>query len=114
MVGYQAAMRLLADRYQVCAVDLRGQGPPTWIPRRYCLDVFSGDLVHFIDRVIGRPVIVNGLSSGGSIAAGCRHSPPHQRVRASRIEAQVRTTGRVLEPHGVILPNHTEEQRGAI
>jgi pimeloyl-ACP methyl ester carboxylesterase len=67
--GYEAAMRLLADRYQVYAVDLRGQGRSTWTPGRYCLDVFGGDLVRFTDRVIGRPVIVSGLSSGGTIAA---------------------------------------------
>jgi pimeloyl-ACP methyl ester carboxylesterase len=67
--GYEAAMRLLSDRYQVYAVDLRGQGRSTWTPGRYCLDVFGGDLVRFIDRVIGRPVIVSGLSSGGTIAA---------------------------------------------
>jgi pimeloyl-ACP methyl ester carboxylesterase len=67
--GYEAAMRLLADRYHVYAVDLRGQGRSTWTPGRYCLDLFGGDLVRFIDRVIGRPVIVSGLSSGGVIAA---------------------------------------------
>ena len=67
--GYKAAMRLLADHYQVYAVDLRGQGRSTWTPGRYCLDVFGGDLVRFIDRVIGRPVIVSDLSSGGTIAA---------------------------------------------
>ena len=67
--GYEAAMRLLADRYQVYAVDLRGQGRSTWTPGRYSLDLFGGDLVHFIDRVIGRPAIVSGLSSGGVIAA---------------------------------------------
>lgn len=67
--GYEAAMRLLADRYQVYAVDLRGQGRSTWTPGRYCRDIFGGDLVRFIDRVIGRPVIVSGLSSGGTIAA---------------------------------------------
>lgn len=67
--GYEAAMRLLADRYQVYAVDLRGQGRSTWTPGRYCLDIFGADLVRFIDRVIGRPVIVSGLSSGGTLAA---------------------------------------------
>ncbi|MFF7888345.1 alpha/beta fold hydrolase [Streptomyces sp. NPDC020794] len=36
--GYEAAMRLLADRYQVYAVDLRGQGRSTWTPGRYSLD----------------------------------------------------------------------------
>jgi pimeloyl-ACP methyl ester carboxylesterase len=67
--GYEEAMKLLADRYQVYAVDLRGQGRSTWTPGRYSLDLFGGDLVRFIDLVIGRPVVVCGLSSGGVIAA---------------------------------------------
>ena len=72
--GYEEAMKLLADRYQVFAVDLRGQGRSTWTPGRYSLDLFGGDLVRFIDRVIragqvDRKVEVCGLSSGGVIAA---------------------------------------------
>jgi pimeloyl-ACP methyl ester carboxylesterase len=67
--SYEEAMSLLADSYQVYAVDLRGQGRSTWTPGRYSLDVFGGDLVRFIGEVIGRPVIVSGLSSGGTIAA---------------------------------------------
>ncbi|MDX6238849.1 MAG: hypothetical protein QOG10_3664 [Kribbellaceae bacterium] len=67
--GYEDAMRLLADRYQVYAVDLRGQGRSTWTPGRYSLDIVGGDLVRFIDRVIARPVVISGLSSGGTIAA---------------------------------------------
>ncbi|WP_205315251.1 alpha/beta fold hydrolase [Nonomuraea lactucae] len=55
-------MRLLADRYHVFAVDLRGQGRSTWTPGRYSLDIFSGDLVRFIDRVIDR-VIAAWLSA---------------------------------------------------
>jgi pimeloyl-ACP methyl ester carboxylesterase len=67
--GYEAAMKVLAERFQVFAVDLRGQGRSTWTPGRYTLDILAGDLVRFIDRVIGRPTIVAGLSSGGTIAA---------------------------------------------
>jgi pimeloyl-ACP methyl ester carboxylesterase len=67
--GYEDAMKLLAGRYQVFAVDLRGQGRSTWTPGRYSLDLFGGDLVRFIDRVIGRPVVACGLSSGGVITA---------------------------------------------
>ncbi|MFG2372005.1 alpha/beta fold hydrolase [Streptomyces sp. NPDC048504] len=67
--GYEAAMRLLSDRYQVYAVDLRGQGRSTWTPGPYGLNIFGGDLVRFIDRVVQRPVVVCGLSSGGVIAA---------------------------------------------
>lgn len=66
---YEQAMRLLADHYQVYAVDLRGQGRSTCTPGRYSLDIFGGDLVRFIDHVIGRPTVVSGLSSGGVIAA---------------------------------------------
>jgi pimeloyl-ACP methyl ester carboxylesterase len=67
--GYEEAMRLLSGRFQAYAVDLRGQGRSTWTPGRYSLDLFGTDLVRFIDRVIGRPVIVSGLSSGGVISA---------------------------------------------
>lgn len=67
--GYEAAMTVLAERFQVFAVDLRGQGRSSWTPGRYTLDIFGNDLVRFIDRIIGRPTIVAGLSSGGTIAA---------------------------------------------
>lgn len=67
--GYEEAMRLLSDDFQVYAVDLRGQGRSTWTPRRYSLDTFGNDLVRFIALVIGRPVVVAGNSSGGVIAA---------------------------------------------
>src|SRR5437660_8221801 len=62
-------MTLLSGSCQVYAVDLRGQGRSTWTPGRYSLDLFGDDLVRFIDRVIGRPVVVSGLSSGGVLAA---------------------------------------------
>jgi len=43
--GYEPAITLLADRFQVYAVDLRGQGRSTWTPGRYTLDIFGNDLV---------------------------------------------------------------------
>ena len=67
--GYAKAMPLLAEHYQVYAVDLRGQGRSTWTPGRYSLDLIGNDLVRFIDRVIRRPAVVSGLSSGGVLAA---------------------------------------------
>ena len=67
--GYETAMGLLADDFEVFAVDLRGQGRSTWTPGRYTLDNMGNDLVRFIDAVIGRPAIVSGLSSGGVLAA---------------------------------------------
>jgi len=67
--GYEEAMRLLADEFQVFAVDLRGQGRSSWTPKRYSLDNFGNDLVRFIALVIKRPVIAAGNSSGGLLAA---------------------------------------------
>ncbi|WP_236950319.1 alpha/beta hydrolase [Mycobacterium sp. MS1601] len=84
--GYEEAMGLLADRFQVFAVDLRGQGRSTWTPGRYSLDLFGGDLVRFIDRVIGRPTVVCGLSSGGVIAAWLSAFAAPGQVRAALYE----------------------------
>lgn len=36
--GYEASMPLLAERFQVFAIDLRGQGRSTRTPGRYTLD----------------------------------------------------------------------------
>jgi pimeloyl-ACP methyl ester carboxylesterase len=67
--GYEAVMRLLAEHFQVFAVDLRGQGRSTRTPGRYTLDNIGNDLVRFMDLVIQRPAIVSGLSSGGVLSA---------------------------------------------
>jgi len=66
--GYESAMKLLQDDFQVFAVDLRGQGRSTWTPGRYTLDNMGNDLVRFIALAVGRPVIVSGNSSGGLLA----------------------------------------------
>src|ERR1700729_4211552 len=67
--GYEATMPLLAERFQVFAVDLRGQGRSTRTPGRYTLDNIGNDLGRFMDLVIQRPAIVSGLSSGGVLSA---------------------------------------------
>ncbi len=67
--GYEQAMGLLQEHFQAFAVDLRGQGRSSRTPGRYTVDNFGNDLVRFIALVIGRPVIVSGLSSGGVISA---------------------------------------------
>jgi pimeloyl-ACP methyl ester carboxylesterase len=62
-------MPLLSDRFNVYAVDLRGQGRSTRTPGWYTLDNMGNDLVRFIDGAIGRPTVVSGLSSGGVLSA---------------------------------------------
>lgn len=41
-------MPLLPERFQVFAVDLRGQGRSSRMPGRYTWDNFGNDLVRFI------------------------------------------------------------------
>ena len=84
--GYEAAMPLLAERFQVFAVDLRGQGRSTRTPGRYTLDNIGNDLVRFLDVVVGRPAIVSGLSSGGVLAAWLSAYAKPSRVRAALYE----------------------------
>lgn len=84
--GYEAAMPLLAERFQVYAVDLRGQGRSTWTPGRYSLDLFGNDLVRFLDRVVGRPAVVSGLSSGGVLATWLAAYAAPGQVRAAVLE----------------------------
>jgi pimeloyl-ACP methyl ester carboxylesterase len=84
--GYEAAMPLLAERFEVFAVDLRGQGRSTRTPGRYTLDNMGNDLVRFLDLVIGRPAIVSGLSSGGVLAAWLSAYAKPGQVRAALYE----------------------------
>ncbi|MFJ4654323.1 alpha/beta fold hydrolase [Nocardia sp. NPDC088792] len=85
--GYEHAMPLLSATFQVFAVDLRGQGRSTWTPGRYTLDNFGNDLVRFLRAVIGRPTIVSGLSSGGTVAAWLSAFAEPGQIRAAVYEA---------------------------
>ena len=84
--GYEAAMELLKDRFQIFAVDLRGQGRSGRTPGRYTLDNMGGDLVRLIQGVIGRPTLVSGLSSGGVLSAWLSAYAPPGLIRAAHYE----------------------------
>ena len=84
--GYEAAMPLLAERFQVFAVDLRGQGRSTRTPGRYTWDNFGNDLVRFMATAIGRPAYVSGLSSGGVLSAWLSAYAMPGQVRAAVYE----------------------------
>ena len=84
--GYEAAMDLLKDRFQVFAVDLRGLGRSDRTPGRYTLDNMGNDLVRSIEGAIGRPTIVSGLSSGGVLSAWLSAYAPPGLVRAACYE----------------------------
>jgi pimeloyl-ACP methyl ester carboxylesterase len=67
--GYEGAMKVLEPRFNVFALDLRGQGRSSRTPGRYTFDNMGNDPVRFIAMVIGRPVIASGCSSGGVLSA---------------------------------------------
>src|SRR5262245_55404734 len=84
--GYEQAMAILAARFQVFAVDLRGQGRSSRTPGRYTLDNMGNDLVRFLDGAVGRPAIVSGLSSGGVLSAWLSAYAKPGQVRAAHYE----------------------------
>lgn len=84
--GYEEAMGPLSEHFQVFAVDLRGQGRSSRTPGRYTFNNFGNDLVKLITFVIGRPVVVSGLSSGGVIAAWLSAYAPPGMIRGAHYE----------------------------
>jgi pimeloyl-ACP methyl ester carboxylesterase len=84
--GYEAAMPLLDQHFQVFAIDLRGQGRSTRTPGRYTWDNFGNDLVRFITFRIRRPTVVAGLSSGGVLAAWLSAYAPPGMLRGALYE----------------------------
>jgi pimeloyl-ACP methyl ester carboxylesterase len=84
--GYEKAMGMLYEHFQVFAVDLRGQGRSSRTPGRYTFDNMGNDLVRFITFVVARPVVVSGLSSGGVLAAWLSVYAPPGMIRGAHYE----------------------------
>ena len=84
--GYESVMALLAEHFEVFAVDLRGQGRSTRTPGRYTWDNFGNDLVRLSDGVIRRPHYVAGLSSGGVLAAWLSAFAPQGMIKGAYYE----------------------------
>lgn len=98
--SYEAAMKLLADDFEVFAVDLRGQGRSTRTPGRYTLDNMGNDLVRFVSGRIRRPVIVSGMSSGGLLAAWLSAYAPPGMIRGAYYEDAPLFASEIRPPYG--------------
>ena len=98
--SYERAMGLLAEDFEVFAMDLRGQGRSTRTPGRYTLDNMGNDVVRFIAGRIGRPVIVAGNSSGGLIAAWLSAYAPPTMIRAAYYEDPPLFSAEIRPPCG--------------
>ncbi|MDK2982361.1 MAG: hypothetical protein PWQ55_2708 [Chloroflexota bacterium] len=66
--GYKLVMPELAKHYHVYSPDLRGHGKSTRTPGQYSYNICGQDLKTFLEKVIGQPAIVSGLSSGAVLA----------------------------------------------
>ncbi|MET0701466.1 MAG: alpha/beta hydrolase [Mycobacterium sp.] len=82
---YTRIMPLLADRFQVYAVTLRGHGRSSWTPGSYTIDGCGQDVATFLREAIGRPAVVVGNSSGGVLTAWLAANAP-EHVRAIVLE----------------------------
>jgi len=82
---YTFIMPLLAHRFQVFAVTLRGHGKSSWTPGRYTFNRLGEDMTRFLEQVVGRPAVIAGNSSGGVLAAWLAANVP-ERVRAIVLE----------------------------
>jgi len=60
----------LEKNWHIYACDLRGHGKSSRAPSGYRAVDFIPDTTGFIQRVIGKPVVLLGHSNGGSIALG--------------------------------------------
>lgn len=61
---YSEVARAFADRAAVYALDLRGHGHSDRTPGQYNLPNLVGDVVAFLESVVGRPAVVAGHSLG--------------------------------------------------
>ncbi|MQS14825.1 alpha/beta hydrolase [Streptomyces kaniharaensis] len=98
--GYEAAMKLLEDDFEVFAVDLRGQGRSTRTPGRYTLDNMGNDLVRFVSGRVRRSVVACGLSSGGVIAAWLSAYAPPGMLRGAYYEDAPLFSSEIQPPYG--------------
>ncbi|MDD5639191.1 MAG: alpha/beta hydrolase [Candidatus Pacebacteria bacterium] len=66
--GYIPIMPHFSKKYHVFVVDLRGHGKSTRTPGRYSYNICGEDLKLFLEKVIKKPAIVSGLSSGAVLS----------------------------------------------
>jgi pimeloyl-ACP methyl ester carboxylesterase len=61
-------VELLAERWHVHGLDLRGHGKSGWVTGHYRVRDYAGDVVAFLHRVVGEPAALYGHSLGGQVA----------------------------------------------
>jgi pimeloyl-ACP methyl ester carboxylesterase len=66
--GYKLVVPSFSKNYHAFVVDVRGHGKSTKTPGEYSYNIIGEDLKKFLEKIIKKPAIVSGLSSGGILA----------------------------------------------
>lgn len=74
--SYHQVLQPLSKHFHVYAIDIRGHGKSTWTPGDYSWDSVGQDMHAFLERIVQRPAILAGNSSGGIIALWCAANAP--------------------------------------
>jgi len=67
---------ILAPKFKVFALDLRGHGKSGWVSGKYRLFDYAEDIKCFIEQYIGQPTILFGHSLGAQIAIAAASITP--------------------------------------
>lgn len=74
--SYQRVLPLLARRFHVFAMDVRGHGKSQHTPGQYSFSRCGQDLALFLREVVKRPALCAGNSSGGLISLWAAANAP--------------------------------------
>jgi pimeloyl-ACP methyl ester carboxylesterase len=74
---FQPILPVLAEKYQVYALDLRGHGRSSHTPGAYNLDDFTRDVYQFLNQRVQAPAVIYGHSLGALVAINLAAQEPH-------------------------------------
>ncbi|MDD5569081.1 MAG: alpha/beta hydrolase [Candidatus Pacebacteria bacterium] len=66
--GYKLVIPNFSKNYHVFVVDVRGHGKSTKTPGEYSYNIIGEDFKEFLEKVVKKPAIVSGLSSGAILS----------------------------------------------
>jgi pimeloyl-ACP methyl ester carboxylesterase len=76
--SYQRVFVPLSKYFQVFAVDVRGHGKSSWTTGKYNFPNMGKDFRELLEKVVKRPAIISGNSSGGLIALWLAANAPDE------------------------------------
>jgi pimeloyl-ACP methyl ester carboxylesterase len=66
--GYEQVMPHFSKNHHIFVVDIRGHGKSTHTPGKYSYNIIGKDLKEFLEKIVKKPAIVSGLSSGAVLS----------------------------------------------